>query len=158
MDKDLIEFLVMLGVLVALFILIALFIQFLRWKLSRWDELSSLFPASGTSPDTRFYKYCPGQAGRYSFSKRTWAFTVGFSPGGITIRLKSKKYKDLFVPWENVVSAERYSLGSQVTAKVTVGSEIPLSFYLSEEALFEFERWHKVERKSLESFIDGFKK
>ncbi|MBN2467536.1 MAG: hypothetical protein JXD19_05235 [Deltaproteobacteria bacterium] len=145
----------MLGVLISLFILIALFIQFLRWKLSRWNELSEKFPAYETIPGIEFYKNCPGQAGRFSFSKRDqWQFSVGFTPEGIIIRLKSKKYKDLLVPWDKIRSAAKYSLGSRSAAKVIIESDIPLSFYLSEEVLPIFETWHRVEQKPLEDLLD----
>lgn len=155
MDKDLIEFLAGLGVLITLFILIALLIKYLQRRLSRWSELSVVFPAPAYTQEIRFYKNIPGQAGRFSFSSRnSGGISVGFTSEGMLIRLRSRKYQDLLVPWYKIRSADKYTLGSQSAVKVTVDSRIPLHFYISDEALNAFETWHKVTDEPLERLLD----
>ena len=60
MDKDVIQLLVMLGALISAFILLALLMQYLQRKLTKWSELSEVFPVKEIPPDTKFYKRCPG--------------------------------------------------------------------------------------------------
>jgi len=155
MEQDSILVFMAMGAVVIILI-IALVAPKVRWKASRWEELAKLFTASDRPPQSKLYRQCMGNAGRASFAKRTrWAFRIGFSPGGITIRVNSKKYQDLLVPWDKVRSASKYSLGSRTTARVDIESgDIRLNFYLAGEALTIFESWHRVDAQSLQQFTD----
>ncbi len=153
-QQDMSSILVITGGLIVLLILGTGLMQRVKRKMSHWDELSTLFPATEAALSPLMYKRCTARVGRLSFSSRDWpGLSVGFSPQGIIIRVNSKKYADLLVPWRKIKSASQYSLGSRTAAKVEIDSTIPLYFYVSGEALSAFATWHSVEEKPLQQFL-----
>ncbi|MBN1546232.1 MAG: hypothetical protein JW902_06200 [Syntrophaceae bacterium] len=141
--------LLIIGALALFFALLVMLSRRWKWKASRWQDLAKLFPAPERSPGITIYYRCAGQAGNVHFTPRDLPqLGVGFSPKGITIRIKSKNYPDLLVLWGKIRSAIKYSLGARTVAKVEVECKIPLHFILSDEILSAFETWHKVEAKS----------
>ena len=154
MTKDLKEFYLALSVFVLLFIIMWFSIKMLRQKLSRWHELAADFPATDTVPETKLFKYCPGQAGRISFSGKNYGFAIGFIPMGIFIKSKLSGQPDLLVPWTKIRSASKFSLHSKDVAKIEIDSLVPLNFTIAGDALSAFETWHYTEIKTLDQFID----